>query len=98
MTQPVQLSSMSTASPLPPKPQNPYLTGALHGLVMLALLRLLASCATTGLETKTACEVFQPIYVSKNDRLTDDSAKEILRHNLLGAKLCGWKPAKKGTK
>ena len=65
---------------------------------MLALLRLLASCATTGLETKTACEIFQPIYVSKNDKLTDESAKVILRHDLLGAKLCGWKAVKKVSK
>jgi hypothetical protein len=40
----------------------------------------------------TACDWTKPIYVSKGDVLTDETAKAILAHNLAGAKQCGWKP------
>lgn len=57
--------------------------------MMLILAPLLASCATVGPATD-ACAVFEPIYVSRLDVLTDQTAREILAHNELGAKLCGW--------
>ncbi|MGP8437202.1 hypothetical protein ACT2FY_12840 [Paraburkholderia fungorum] len=41
----------------------------------------------------TACDWTKPIYVSKGDVLSDDTAKQILAHNLAGAKNCGWKPS-----
>lgn len=63
---------------------------------------LLTSCATTGptepevqIQTKivdTSCQWGRPIYVDKADVLTDATAKQILSHNLSGAKKCGWKP------
>jgi hypothetical protein len=40
----------------------------------------------------TACDWTKPIFVSKGDVLTDETAKAILAHNLAGAKQCGWKP------
>jgi hypothetical protein len=40
----------------------------------------------------TACDWEKPIFVSKGDVLTDETAKAILTHNLAGAKQCGWKP------
>lgn len=40
----------------------------------------------------TGCEWTKPIYVSKSDVLTDETAKEILAHNKAGAARCGWKP------
>lgn len=40
----------------------------------------------------TGCEWTKPIYVSKADVLTDDTAKEILAHNKSGSARCGWKP------
>lgn len=59
---------------------------------------LLASCTTTGnaIDIKpnndAACAAFAPIYVGKDDVLTDQTAKAILAHDQTGAKLCGWKP------
>jgi type IV pilus biogenesis protein CpaD/CtpE len=69
---------------------------------------LLSSCATTdGPEIKpapevkivtqtkivdTGCDWTRPIFVSKGDVLTDDTAKAILAHNLAGVKNCNWKP------
>lgn len=40
----------------------------------------------------TACDWARPIYVSKTDVLSDDTARAILAHNMAGAKNCGWKP------
>ncbi|WP_235364392.1 hypothetical protein [Burkholderia pseudomallei] len=45
--------------------------------------------------TDTACDWTKPIYVSKTDILSDDTARAILTHNLAGSKNCGWKPAGK---
>jgi hypothetical protein len=36
------------------------------------------------------CATAKPIYVSKNDIITDQTASAILAHNLTGRKLCGW--------
>lgn len=43
----------------------------------------------------TGCDWTKPIFVSKGDVLTDETAKAILAHNLAGAKQCGWKPTGK---
>lgn len=43
----------------------------------------------------TACEWTRPIYVSKTDVLSDETARAILAHNTAGAKVCGWKPTGK---
>jgi hypothetical protein len=36
------------------------------------------------------CATAKPIYVSKDDVITDMTAQQILAHNVLGRKLCGW--------
>lgn len=66
---------------------------------------MLAGCCTTNgaateprVETRivdTACDWTAPIYVSKDDVLTDDTARAILAHNRAGAKICHWQPRKK---
>ncbi|KWI89547.1 hypothetical protein WM11_21515 [Burkholderia ubonensis] len=43
----------------------------------------------------TACDWTRPIYVSRTDVISDDTARAILAHNQAGAKVCGWKPAGK---
>ncbi len=40
----------------------------------------------------TGCDWTKPIYVSKTDVLSDDTARQILAHNMAGEKNCGWKP------
>lgn len=70
-------------------------------LMLIPLSLTLAACATTPpapeIITKTrtvdtACDWAKPIYVSKKDVLTDDTAKQIIAHNEAGAARCGWKP------
>lgn len=43
----------------------------------------------------TACDWVKPIFVSKGDVLSDETAAAILAHNQTGAKNCGWKPKSK---
>ena len=65
------------------------------------LILALISCTIPGQGTKppapvvvsTGCEWTSPIYVSKVDVLTKETADAILSHNLTGAKICGWKPS-----
>lgn len=76
------------------------------GLETLVLTLLLASCVTAGAgkpqtacpppDNRAMCAAFAPILVSKDDVLTDGTAKQILAHNLTGEVLCGWNP--KGNK
>jgi hypothetical protein len=71
---------------------RPLLTLAAASMTVL-LAVLLTSCTTTGraLKTETACAAFRPILISKESVLADADARDILAHNLTGAKLCGWK-------
>lgn len=60
-------------------------------IFLLALLN--ASCATTGRGTEievidTACEWVRPITISKDDRLTDGTARLILAHNRAWVSAC----------
>lgn len=52
---------------------------------------LLAACTTTGGVTDTFCQIAKPIYVSKHDILTAETARRLLAHNRKGQELCGWR-------
>lgn len=66
------------------------------------LVGLLTSFAVTGCATtkeqeireattdSTYCNTAKPIYVSKKDVISDETARQILEHNLTGKALCGW--------
>jgi uncharacterized lipoprotein YajG len=59
-------------------------------LWLLASLLLLAGCSTTGRATD-GCAWARPILPSRQDRLTDGTASQILIHNETGQRICGWK-------
>lgn len=51
---------------------------------------LLTGCATSGVVTSAGyCEVARPILISKQDGLTDGTARQILGHNETWAAICG---------
>lgn len=64
---------------------------------MLAPIALLASCrAGPATEPSNGCEWVKPIYPSKDDSLTDGTARQILNHDETGKQICGWsKPKEK---
>lgn len=55
---------------------------------MLSGLSLMAGCATA---SGDFCGVASPIRPSVRDVLTDGTASQILAHDKVGARLCGWK-------
>jgi hypothetical protein len=38
----------------------------------------------------TYCNTAKPIYIAKSDVISDETARQILEHNLTGKALCGW--------
>ena len=51
---------------------------------------LLSGCAPVG--AANACAAFVPVYIHKDDQLTDGTARPILQNNLVGMELCKWEP------
>lgn len=65
--------------------------------MLLPCLMLTACCTTSGVVTETrivdtGCDWTAPLYVSKDDVLTEETARAVLAHNRAGARICGWKP------
>lgn len=58
----------------------------MRALMLTGTLILLTSCATGGSETN--CAWVRPIYISKNDVLTEGTARAILAHNEARAAVC----------
>lgn len=60
-------------------------------LIVLAAGLLSSGCATTG--QNNDCLLFEPVYLSDTDFLTDETARQILKNNETGREVCGWKHA-----
>lgn len=65
-------------------------------LTLCLLATLSASCANLGTATQSAiqisdtgCKWARPIYVGSGDKLTDETARQILAHNKAWAAACG---------
>lgn len=69
---------------------------------MLCLLATLSvsGCETSGPVTSGGCEWTKPIWLSRSDVLTDDTADQIIAHNETGSRICGqtWARPKKATR
>lgn len=55
--------------------------------LMIAAMPLLVGCVTLD-----SCDWAVPIRPSAQDVLTQDTVEQILLHNTLGERLCGWRP------
>lgn len=62
----------------------------LRMLLLIVLLALLTSCASTGAGRSDPCAGWRAIYVSGGDVLTAGTARAVLAHNLTGQKLGCW--------
>jgi hypothetical protein len=65
----------------------PRLMQALLGSLMLMSI---ASCRS-GTATGNDCAGWEPIYPSRDDRLTAETARAILEHDRHGEERCGWR-------
>ena len=52
---------------------------------------VMSGCARNELVVEPSfCAVSGPIMIGRDDVLTDQTARLILNHNLVGRQLCGW--------
>lgn len=61
-------------------------------ILLIAITALSAGCATEHRVLRAECDWAQPIRPSRGDHLTDGTSRQILAHNEIGARLCGWGP------
>lgn len=53
---------------------------------------LTAGCATDLRHLRSDCDWAEPIRPSRSDSLTDGTLAQIVAHNEIGERLCGWTP------
>ncbi|NHM19627.1 hypothetical protein [Tritonibacter mobilis] len=51
-----------------------------------------AGCAIDPTQDRDACDWAAPIRPSREDVLSDGTLAQIVTHNEIGARLCGWRP------
>lgn len=61
-------------------------------ILLIAITALSAGCATERRFLREDCDWAQPIRPSRNDVLSENTKAQILAHNEIGARLCGWRP------
>ena len=62
-------------------------------LIALTLtIALTAGCATDPRRIRDDCDWAEPIRPSRGDVLTDATLAQIVAHNEIGERLCGWRP------
>ena len=53
---------------------------------------LTAGCAIDRQSFQSDCDRAEPIRPSRSDSLTDGTLAQIVAHNEIGTRLCGWQP------
>jgi hypothetical protein len=53
---------------------------------------LTAGCAIEPSRYRESCDWAEPIRLSRADVLTDETFAQIVAHNEIGERLCGWRP------
>lgn len=56
----------------------------------LLILPLFNSACASGQENSDFCKLTRPIYLSKKDSVSDETARQILEFDDTGRILCGW--------
>jgi len=66
----------------------------IYAVALMLVAILLGGCnggPATGVDV---CGPWRPIYLSTSDQLTQATGRQILAHNEIGERLCGWQPAR----
>jgi len=61
-------------------------------IAMSLTVVLIAGCATEPRFLRDDCDWAEPIRMSRDDIMTDGTLAQIVAHNEIGARLCGWRP------
>ncbi|CAM6645456.1 Lipoprotein [Klebsiella pneumoniae] len=59
-------------------------------MMPLTVSLLLTGCVIKPQQGLLFCETANPIYLSKEDQLTQESKRQILAHDIVGERVCGW--------
>ena len=59
-------------------------------MMPLTVSLLLTGCVIKPQQGRLFCETANPIYLSKEDTLTQESKRQILAHDIVGERVCGW--------
>lgn len=60
-------------------------------MMPLTVSLLLTGCVIKPQQGFLFCETANPIYLSKEDKLTQESKRQILAHDIVGERVCGWR-------
>lgn len=60
--------------------------------MLLLPLMLISGCAAGPAAGVDVCAPWQAIYLSAEDRLTTETARQVVAHNEVGERLCRWTP------
>nr|WP_081489786.1 hypothetical protein [Bartonella rattimassiliensis] len=62
-------------------------------VILMCALLLLSGCAIKTIHEPSSCVGWMPIYLDKKDLniISSNLARDILKHNKQGEKLCRWK-------
>ena len=64
--------------------------GRVWMVMLVGVAILLPACASGGRVTEPGCAAWRPVFISRADVLTPETAHQILAHNETGASVCGW--------
>lgn len=59
---------------------------------LISIAGLSAGCGIDHAHWRDECDWAEPIRLSRSDALTDGTLSQIVAHNEIGARLCGWQP------
>lgn len=58
--------------------------------MLLTMSFLLTGCVIKQPQGLLFCEIASPIYISRDDALTQETKRQILAHDIVGERVCGW--------
>lgn len=61
--------------------------------ILIPILFLISACSVGSV---TDCTAFGAIYVSKDDKLTQQTKRQVVTHNETGERICGWEAIDRG--
>lgn len=61
-------------------------------ILLIAIAALTAGCGIDRRFLHEDCDWAQPIRPARTDVLSENTKAQILAHNEIGARLCGWRP------
>lgn len=59
-------------------------------MALWAMSFLLTGCVIKQHQSLSFCETASPIYISRDDVLTQETKRQILAHDVVGERVCGW--------